>query len=147
MKLLILQLSLALLFISNEQSNQNILERCDSSTISNIIENIENITPNQIQEFLYLVNTPCIEKVEFSEMVNEALFLLIDYKTESVLKTISSVHKNVQMDLIYEMLENPINDNLDLMKVTSSISNSKSGNKKIRKRLLNSLKKALGKNK
>lgn len=84
----ILTILLTLTSISNLVSAQS--EKCDINKLLIIHENMDNLTFQMIEDFLFTFDESCKNNVEYSEWSTELLFKVIDKWTNLYFKVLTS---------------------------------------------------------
>lgn len=100
-------------------------------------------TENSISKFLQCCNKECSNDVEFSEFSNVLLFKLLQDKADLMLRILEK-HKDISMDFILRQLENPLYEDIDLVKTLDQVQKT-NGEPSIKNKLINSLNIAIGK--
>lgn len=85
---------------------------CDIEAVIEIKANIDNLTENQVYNFLCCLDESCSENVEFTEFSNEVLYLLLSKRPELALKVLS-INTNISLNYVKMQLENPVSDKID----------------------------------
>ena len=95
---------------------------CDIDKVVYVKKNIATLSTRQIEHFLLCINSNCFNNIEYSEYCNEIIFLLLEMRTECILQIIEQ-NPNISIKDIKTMIENPIDDEIDFMKIYLSIKN------------------------
>jgi hypothetical protein len=115
------------------------LQKCDINVLIPISKNLGHATKQQIRDFLLTLGETCKNNAEFSQWSNELLFDLLDKQTEITLRVIEQNEKNIELEVIFNDLENPLLDRVnikDLRQRVEKIKLSTSLKQKILKALI-----------
>ena len=119
---------------------------CDIDKLVAIQENIEQLESAQVEAFILDLNQSCLEnQVEYAELANQTLFMLLTNQSEMLLRALSDHSKTVDWVIINDMLSEPISDEFDLEKIRTVLATSSIGKKKVRKRMEKAIVRALEK--
>lgn len=124
----------------NLNITKNNIANCDScwaSNFSNIATDIKNVTEPELKKFLYCCNEECSNNVEFSEFSNGILYRLLQEKTTLIITVLENT-KDIDINYILSMIENPIDDGIDLKK-TREIIELEQLNSELKNRLIESI--------
>jgi hypothetical protein len=105
--------------------------------------NDETLHDSLIIAFLESIDPACFQdNAEYSEIYHQALFLMLSEYTENTVLAITKT--STQLNTVLTMLENPLDDKINLDELHERISKL-AFNKKTKKKILSSLKKARSK--
>lgn len=133
-----------LLCMATEKQNGSLEE--DTCNIQNLVEiqrDLDDLKEEKIVNFLRNFDGKCSNNVEYSEFSNEVLFSLLLYKkTTLLLIKVLSENNKLPIENIRQVIENPINDQIDIKKVFDNVKSVKSC-QKIKDMILESIKIAM----
>lgn len=132
--------------ISIKEEKPNIIidcEKCKTELVREIKSHINNITKEQVFRLLCCFDKKCTNNVEFSEFSNEVLFLLLSEHPQLTIEVLAK-NESISLELIKNVIENPINDRIDLNDIYEKIENLEDY-EKTRESLLQSIKIAIEK--
>ena len=84
-------------------------------------QNADNLTEKICLDFLMTIDSTCENDVEFSEFSNGTLYKLLEKNPLLVITTIDKYKKTIHLDLIFSMIQDPIDDSIDLIRIKSKI--------------------------
>lgn len=96
------------------------VKKCDNSILKNV-KGDGSSSEGTVEAFLFTLGRECQNNVEFNEWSNELLFTLLDKQTELTLKTIARNQNAIEMAVIMEDLNSPINDLIAVSVIKSKI--------------------------
>ncbi|MBQ4819032.1 hypothetical protein [Aquimarina sp. MMG016] len=117
---------------------------CNTNYVKVLQKNIGNANKKDIKNFLLTFDESCSSNAEYGEYSNEVLFAILDKNPKSVIDIISKNDVGINVETICEKLESPINDLIDLKKLTQKIIELEV-NEEVKNKILSSLKVALDK--
>jgi|GEM_PF-4580581 len=132
--------------LNNENSIIMQIPQCDSCKANNFgffVFADSLINDENLYKFLLCCNSTCADDVEFSEFSNGVLFMLLQNKSEVVLQILEK-HNEIPLDFILLQLENPIDEDIDLLKTFEQLEKA-NGDSIIKNKLLKSVKVAIDK--
>jgi len=109
-----------------------------------IKDSINGLTNRQILSFLKTLGQDCDNNAEFSEVSNGTLFKIIEFNSARFIAVIEKYQTEIEFSEILKMIENPINDGIDLGKISKLLNNVKSDSK-VKSRVIESFKIAINK--
>jgi hypothetical protein len=104
-------------------------KKCDFNTLLSIRKNLNKLNKSQIRDLLFVIDTSCVNDVEFGEFSNELLFMVLEKEPELF---ISEFHENVgEIDTGYIFLElsRPVNDGIEIKQILHKVENVNIDNK------------------
>lgn len=116
-----------------------VIEKCDGEILLRTRERIGRLKQNEIRDFLLTFGQECKNNVEYAEWSNELLFSLLDKQTALTLKTIEKEERKIEINEIFNVLNAPINDLIDIKKILAKVDNVKM-NKRLKNRIIEQLK-------
>ncbi len=119
-------------------------DSCDLQKLVNIQKNIDYITKEEITDFLYSLDGRCSNNVEYSEVSNEVLYSLLCHKKAELVITVLAENEKLPLKNIREVIEDPINDQIDLGQAYKNVGKINT-HKKVRNLILESIKIAMSK--
>jgi len=93
-------------------SCQSTCDKCDLAKVKAINEQIDNLTPSLIRNFLCTFDKSCSNNAEFSSWSNETLFKVLDKAPKVFFQVITD--KDINTDILLKEIENPIDDLINL---------------------------------
>ena len=118
--------------------------KCNYSCWPVIKDSINGLTEQQILSFLKSLGHDCDNNVEFSEVSNETLFKIMEFNSARFISVIEKHQTEIEFSKILKMIENPINDGVDLVKMSKLVNNVKIDSE-TKSRIIESLKTAINK--
>ncbi len=106
-------------------------------------KNRKNISPNGIKNVLSSVNPECRNNVEFSEGINEIIYILIIENTYETLRQMVNLHEDKFTEIKFN-LENPVHNGINVKKALKFVL-SVSENNEITEEIIKSIKIAVDK--
>jgi hypothetical protein len=120
--------------------------KCNYNCWPAIRDSINGLTEQQVLAFLQTLGHDCDNNVEFSEYSNETLFKIIEFNPDRFVSVIEKHQAYIVFNTIFEMIENPVKDGIDLEKVADLVCNIKTDSK-VKSRIVESLKIAINRTK
>ena len=111
---------------------------CEQCDIKALVKVQEDPSKRNIHRAFCTLSTNCLNNVEYMEYFNEIIFCILDKKPEfavSEMKELSEAKKNI----VLEMVKNPINDSIDIVKIKERIKLIKCSKSKNCNNAINSL--------
>ncbi len=93
-------------------------EKCDMEKVRKVNENLENLTPEIVGEFLCTFDTICHVNVEFSQWSNRTLFKVLKSSPETFFQGLE--HFGVDKETIIREIEEPTEE-VDLQAIYTAI--------------------------
>jgi hypothetical protein len=122
----ILTLTFCLVYLNvNSQDNGKASLKCNSETIIETIEGINNISEDLMLRFLNSFIEECKHNVEFSEFWNETLFKVIQNEPELFCKVLEKNNAQIDIGSIVSELKSPLHDLIDLELTINKIADTK----------------------
>ena len=84
-------------------------------------QNAANLTEDECLGFLLTIDPICENNVEFDEFSNGSLFKILDKNPLILIKTIDKNVSSIHLEIIYNMLQNPLHDGFDLKGIKAKI--------------------------
>ena len=92
------------------QNNDTLLSKCSLDIILQIENDIDSLTTQKMRAFLTNFSKDCRNNVEFSEVSNEVLFIVIEKYPELFVTVMCDNNAEIECDEIYFELSQPIHD-------------------------------------
>jgi len=122
----ILTLTFCLVYLNvNSQDNGKASLKCNSETIIETIEGINNISEDLMLRFLNSFIEECKHNVEFSEFWNETLFKVIQNEPELFCKVLEKNNAQIDIGSMVSELKSPLHDLIDLELTINKIADTK----------------------
>lgn len=149
MKLIIFLFSVLFLYVIEEVSGNNNFYSCDSCIcdVYNLVEiqkNMDNLTVDEIVNFLSTFDGHCLNNIEYVEFSNEILYSLLCHSKAYWVVMALSENSKLPLNNIKRAIENPANDRIDINKAYKNIKLIK-GYKNMKKSILKSINIAISK--
>jgi len=148
MKSIMFFFSVLFLFVIETVSGNNFCNRdsciCDVHNLVEMQQNMDNLTTDEIKNFLSTFDGCCINNVEYTEFSNEILYSLLGHNKAYLLVKVLSENSELPLNNIKQAIENPINDQIDIKKAYKNIKAIK-GCKSMRNAILKSINVAISK--
>lgn len=103
-------------------------QNCDIDIVAFTKKNIETLDQKNILKFLKGLKSDCENNVEFSQFSNTVLFMLLNNKTQELLKSIYDNQESLEVTYIIKMVSNPVSDQFDLREIKTKVKSSKTDN-------------------
>ncbi|MBK7626009.1 MAG: hypothetical protein IPJ16_02205 [Bacteroidales bacterium] len=116
------------------------LVNCDSCWASNFVQiaqDITNVSETDLSRFFLCCCKKCSNNVEFSEFSGGVIYRLLIEHTEFTLEILSNT-KNLEMNYIDFIIQNPVDDGIDVDSAINKV-NSSIGDHDLKNRILKSL--------
>jgi len=126
--------------ISNSQNVSDSCTRCDILTVKNTESHINELKYTNLHRFLYTFSKDCSKNIEYSEYSNEMLFKVFEKYPEQLINCMSK-EKDLDIDYILLELSTPLLD-INGKVIYEKVQNA-SGDKLIKEKILEALKKAI----
>jgi len=94
---------------------------CNINYANILQKNIGNPDEKDIKNFLLTFDKSCSSNIEYGEYSNELLFEILNRNTKSVIDILSDNNNLIDISFICQELESPINDAIDLKKLSKNI--------------------------
>jgi hypothetical protein len=107
-------------------------------------KNIDNLTVDEIVNFLSTFDGHCINNVEYIEFSNEILYSLLCHNKAYLVIKVLSENSGLPLNNIKQAIENPANDRIDINKAYKNIKSIK-GYKNMKNSILKSIDIAISK--
>ncbi len=104
---------------TRETSSLDSNKKCDIEKVAVLKQQLPNASKESILSFLSTISTDCKNNAEFGQFSNEVLFEVLQAMPMEVLMIIGK--ENVEKDKIYQMLESPVSDAVNLSELIDSI--------------------------
>ena len=95
--------------------------KCNIELVRIANQNAAKISVNECLGFLMTIDPICENNVEFDEFSNGSLFKILENSPLILIKTIDDNKSSVHLDIIYNMLQNPLHDGFDLKGIKAKI--------------------------
>jgi hypothetical protein len=89
-------------------------KKCNIELITIAYQNATKLTESECLGFLLTIDPVCENNVEFGEFSNEALFKILENSPLVLIKTIELNKSSIHLEIIYDMIQNPLHDRIDL---------------------------------
>lgn len=126
------------------QPQTQALTNCDSCKIDNyryLLFDSTSYAAVRIHTFLLCLNKECSKDIEFSEFSSDLLYGLLEERADLILSVLKE-NKDINLDYVLFVLENPIYEDTDINNTISRIKNAQ-GDEAIKESLIKSLQIAL----
>ena len=120
--------------------------KCNYSCWPAIKDSINGLSEQQIFSFLKTLGHDCDSNAEFSEYSSEILFKIMEFNLARFVVVIEKHQTEIEFSQILKTIENPINDGIDLEKISKLVNRIKTDSN-VKNRLTESLKTAINKQK
>jgi hypothetical protein len=94
---------------------------CDIHNLVEMQKNVDNLTVDEIINFLFTFDGCCINNVEYTEFSNEILYSLLCHKKAYLLVKVLSENNELPLNNIKRSIENPISERIDINKAYKNI--------------------------
>jgi hypothetical protein len=118
---------------------------CNYNCWRSLSETNYKYSENELILFLRTISSTCHNNVEFSEFSNETLFKLVENNPSLFLKVMTNEKLKLEIEIINNVLENPVHDLLNLKDIYSKIEKVKPADDKTKEKVLAALKIAISK--
>lgn len=118
------------------------IKKCDGAVVLFTKNKMGKLTQREIKDFLLTFGQECRSNVEYTEFSNEILFDLLDKQTELLVKTMKRERSKIELNVIFEDLGRPINDEIDVRTILSKVDKVKVSGQ-IKKEIVNRLNAAI----
>lgn len=132
---------IVLMLVSISLHAQDVM-KCDTRLVR--MDKAGTLTATEISLFLMTLGEECRDNVEFSEMSNELLFVLLDKQTALTLQTFQKIESGTEKPYILDMLTSPVNDAIDVKSIITKVEKTNAGGQ-LKPEILRSLNEALAK--
>jgi len=95
---------------SGSQNNDTLLSKCSLDIILQIENDIDSLTIQKMRAFLTNFSKDCRNNVEFSEVSNEVLFIVIEKYPELFVTVMCDNNAEIECEEIYFQLSQPLHD-------------------------------------
>jgi len=95
---------------SGSQNNDALLSKCSLDIILQIENDIDALTLQKMRAFLTNFSKDCRNNVEFSEVSNEVLFIVIEKYPELFVTVMCDNNAEIECEEIYFQLSQPLHD-------------------------------------
>ena len=92
------------------QNNDTLLSKCSLDIILQIENDIDSLTTKKMSAFLTNFSKDCRNNVEFSEVSNEVLFIVIEKYPELFVTVMCDNNAEIECEEIYFQLSQPLHD-------------------------------------
>lgn len=125
--------------IQDQTKKDSLDKECDRciEIVKTTKKQADSLKSQMIKDFLCCYNETCTTNIELSEFYNDVFFLVLSKSPNLVIRELDE-NKNISINVILNIVENPISDKIDLMSIYKKVKEVKE-NKNTRDRLLNSL--------
>jgi TRAP-type uncharacterized transport system substrate-binding protein len=94
---------------------------CNIKAVEIANQNVTKLTENECLGFLKSIDIVCKNNVEYSEFSNGTLFKILETNPLILIKTIEINKTDLHLDLIYAMIEDPIDDGFKLQNIKNKL--------------------------
>ena len=95
---------------SGLQNNDTLLSKCSLDIILQIENDIDSLTIQKMRAFLNNFSKDCRNNVEFSEVSNEVLFIVMEKYPELFVTVMCDNNAEIECEEIYFQLSQPLHD-------------------------------------
>ena len=115
-KALVLIFSLIPLFAFSQPDN-----KCNIELVRIAYQNAAKLTESECLGFLITIDPICENNVEFGEFSNKSLFKILENSPLVLIKTIELNKTSIHLEIIYDMIQNSLDDGIDLKSIRTKI--------------------------
>lgn len=115
--------------------------KCDIAYVGIVDRGIDNLSRNDLSNFLCTIRYSCSDNVEFGEFSNEVLFKVLEKYPDLVIDVLSS-DQPINLELILNEIANPVHDGINVSDIKKSVSESPE-NGSVKQKILASLQVAI----
>ena len=103
---------------AESQNNGTLLSKCGLDIILQIENDIDSLTIQKMRAFLTNFSKDCRNNVEFSEVSNEVLFIVIEKYPDLFVTVMCDNNAEIECEEIYFQLSQPLHDLIPVIQFT-----------------------------
>jgi hypothetical protein len=96
-------------------------DKCNIELVLLADQNAEKLSEKDCLGFLLTIDPICENNAEFGEFSNGSLFKILENSPLILIKTIEINRADIHLEIIYDMIQNPIDDLIDLVTIKTKI--------------------------